>query len=140
MSLNEIIYGGGGALLVFLTIVQIAPIKIDPWTAIGRAVGRVINQDVITKVDKLDVDVRAIKEDAAEQVAVTCRARILRFGDEVLHGERHTKEHFDQILRDITEYEAYCSEHPKFINNMTALTSERIKQIYMKCMEDNDFL
>ena len=35
-----------GALL---TLVQIAPIKVNPWTAIGKAIGRAINGDVIEK-------------------------------------------------------------------------------------------
>lgn len=35
MSLQEIITGGGISLFVLLTIIQIAPIKVNPWHAIG---------------------------------------------------------------------------------------------------------
>ena len=31
---------GGGIILVAMTLIQIAPIKLDPWSAIARAVGR----------------------------------------------------------------------------------------------------
>lgn len=46
MTITELLSGGGGIvglLLVLLTLVQIAPIKVNPWTAIGKAVGRAIN-------------------------------------------------------------------------------------------------
>lgn len=103
-------------------------------------IGKAINGEVIERVDKLDSEVGDIKEQMSENVAVECRARILRFGDEVLHNERHTKDHFDQILRDIKAYERYCSAHPAFENNVTELTSSRIKDIYTKCLDKNDFL
>lgn len=38
---------GGGIILVAMTLIQIAPIKLDPWSAVARAIGRAINKDVI---------------------------------------------------------------------------------------------
>ena len=81
-----------------------------------------------------------MKENQEERDAISCRARILHFGDETIHGVRHTKEHFDQILRDITTYERYCDDHPNFENNTTVLTSQRIKDIYEECLKTKDFL
>ena len=43
MTIQEILAGGGGALLVLMTLVQIAPVKINPWSAIAKALGRAIN-------------------------------------------------------------------------------------------------
>lgn len=130
----------GGILFVLMTLIQIAPIKINPWTAIGRAIGRAINHDVIEKVDNLDVEVKSIKAEMAENVAIDCRVRILRFGDEVLHGHKHTKDHFEEILKDIKKYELYCKEHPDFENNVTELTSMKIEECYKKCLDENSFL
>lgn len=140
MELKEILVDGGGALLVLLTIIQIAPVKINPWTAIAKAIGRAINGEVLEKVGKLEKEMQGVRSGMAEEKAVNCRARILRFGDECLHGERHTKDHFDQTLRDIAAYERYCEDHPEFENNVTELTSDRIKEIYRRCLDNNDFL
>ena len=79
-------------------------------------------------------------EAIAENEATTCRYRILRFNDEILHGQRHTKEHFDQILEDITRYETYCDEHPKYENNKAVLAITNIKGVYRKCSDENTFL
>lgn len=140
MELKEILLGGGGVLLVLLTMIQIAPVKINPWTAIAKAIGRAINGEVLEKVGKLETEMQGVRSGMAEEKAVNCRARILRFGDECLHGERHTKDHFDQTLRDIATYERYCEDHPEFENNVTELTSDRIKEIYRRCLDNNDFL
>lgn len=140
MELKEILLGGGGVLLVLLTMIQIAPVKINPWTAIAKAIGRAINGEVLEKVGKLEKEMQGVRSGMAEEKAVNCRARILRFGDECLHGERHTKDHFDQTLRDIAAYERYCEDHPEFENNVTELTSDRIKEIYRRCLDNNDFL
>ena len=129
MSLEEILLGGGGVLLAAMTLIQVAPIKVNPWSAVAKAIGRAINGEVIAKVDQLERDLVAMKA-----------AQILHFGDETIHGVRHTKEHFDQILRDITSYEQYCENHPHFENNTTVLTSRRIKDIYEECMATADFL
>lgn len=131
---------GGGILLAVLTVIQIAPIKINPWSALAKAIGRAINGEVIAKVDQLERDLVRMKAAQEERDAINCRSRILHFGDETIHGVRHTKEHFDQILRDITTYEQYCDDHPNFENNTTVLTSQRIKNIYEDCLKTADFL
>ena len=46
MSIQEILTGGGGVLLILLTLVQISPIKLNPWSALAKTVGRAINADV----------------------------------------------------------------------------------------------
>lgn len=140
MTLQDILAGGGRILVIVLTLLQIAPIKINPWGAIAKAMGRAINADLTDKVTRLEHKVDGIKDKAEEDHAIACRARILRFGDEVLHGERHSKDHFDQILMDIKNYDDYCGCHPDFPNNVTELTSERIKAVYRERLEKNDFL
>lgn len=139
MTMEEIATGGG-ILLAAMTLIQIAPIKLNPWSALAKAIGRAINGEVIAKVDRLERELLGMKENQEERDAISCRARILHFGDETIHGVRHTKEHFDQILRDITTYERYCDDHPNFENNTTALTSQRIKDIYEDCLKTKDFL
>lgn len=139
MTGQEILLGGGG-LVALLTIIQVSDIKINPWSAIGRAIGRAINGEVLDKVSSLETDVLKIRQEIGEQAAINSRARILRFGDEVLHGDAHSKDHFDQTLRDIDAYEKYCADNPDFSNNVTSLTSQRIKEMYMKRLDKNDFL
>ena len=140
MTLKDAFLYGGGGLLFLMTIVQITPIKINPWSWIGKMIGRALNGEVLSKVDNLSQDVKRIKDEDDEQWASLSRSHILRFGDELLHGVSHSKEHFDQILLDISKYEHYCETHPLYRNNIANATIEQIKRTYQKCLDENNFL
>lgn len=76
----------------------------------------------------------------SESETTVCRYRILRFNDEIQHDTRHSKEHFNQILDDITSYERYCDNHPEYENGRAVLAIANIKRVYEKCSKDNSFL
>ena len=139
-DLRQLLTYGGGLSLILMTLIQIAPIKLNPWSWLGREIGRAINGEVLEKVNKLAKDVQSLKEEDAEEWASLSRTHILRFGDELLHGVPHSKEHFDQILLDISKYETYCEEHPTYKNNIANATIKQIKHTYQKCLDENHFL
>nr|WP_303038316.1 hypothetical protein [Enterocloster clostridioformis] len=126
MSLNEIITSGGGVLLILLTIIQLAPIKVNPWSKIARAIGRAMNVEIMDKLN--------------ESEATDARYRILRFDDEIRHHVKHTEEHFNQIMDDIDEYERYCSAHPNYKNSKAVLAIENTRRTYERCRRENSFL
>lgn len=121
-------------------LLQISPIKINPWTWLARVIGRAINAELIEKVDSLEQQFKKMQEDDAEREAKSARIRILRFGDECQQKILHSQEHFDQIIDDIDQYEAFCTAHPDFKNNKAVLTIANIKETYRKRRAENDFL
>lgn len=140
MTIKEILTGGGVGLVLLLSLVQISPIKINPWTFIARAIGKAINGEVIaeTKATK-----RILEEHIAidnERAADGNRQRILRFNDEVMRQIPHTEEHYIEVLKDIDDYEAYCREHTDYKNSRAVFAIENIKRVYAKRLEKNDFL
>lgn len=138
--INHLGWFGAGIVVILMSLIQIAPIKINPWSAIGRLIGKAINGEVLEKVDKLSNDIETNKADSDEQWASLRRSNILKFGDEILHGIKHSKEHFDQILLDISKYEQFCNSHKNYMNNIANATIKHIKDTYQKCLETNDFL
>ena len=147
MSLGELIAGGSGTLLVLLTLVQIAPIKVNPWSAIAAKLGRAINGELIQKINGLETEIKDMRTENDKRNAINDerhatlnRTHILHFNDELLHQKEHTKEHFDQILEDIDEYEDYCKEHPLYENNKAVCAIHNIKSTYKNCMAKNSFL
>ena len=147
MSLNEILVNGGGALLIALTLVQIVPIKINPWSFLARTIGKAMNKDMMDKLEAVQTDVTNLKEKHDElrnrmdkDDADDCRTRILRFGDELRRGVEHSEEFFNQILDDISDYERYCTEHPEYKNSKAVNAIAEIDKVYQRCMEKNSFL
>lgn len=56
MTIEEMLAGGGGLLLVAMTLIQIAPIKVNPWSALARALGKAINKDVLDGLAEVKAD------------------------------------------------------------------------------------
>ena len=121
-------------------IVEIEPIKINLPQRILRAIGRAMNAEVMEKLEKLEKGMAEIESKVAENDAKQAVVRILRFGDEIYNDVLHTKEHFNQILQDITEYEHYCDTHKDFENDRTVATTKLIKEVYEECLENKSFL
>lgn len=146
-DIKNIVLSGGGVLLLFATLVQITPIKINPWSWMCKKIGNALNGELLKEVRKIEIKVDGLEtrmiadeEKASEREASNCRTHILRFGDDLLHGIKHSKEHFHHVLLAISTYENYCDEHPDYLNNVAAATIEQIKKTYQKCLETNDFL
>jgi len=117
MSVQDVLVGGG-AVAVLMTLVQITPVKINPWSSIGKALkaacrslGKGLNGDVIERLDrmetiqtqtreKLDAHIRIDDERNADMH----RARILQFNTELLKDGKHTEEDFNEILYNIDCY------------------------------------
>lgn len=151
MSIAELIseYGVAGVVgvVAVLSLIEISPIKINPWSYILRAIGRGINKEMLDQIDDLKKEVKKIDERVDkidnridENNTILCRTRILRFGDEVSHGQNHSRDHFKQIFSDITSYNQYCHDHPEFQNDMTKITSKRIEDDYIERDKNEDFL
>ena len=140
MTVGELL----GYIALFLagaaTVVEKTSKTMKPLTKLARSIGRAINGELMEKVDNLEKKVEKMDQEEQLQRAKDARTRVLRFGDEVFHGVHHTKEHFDDVLRDITYYENYCDEHPRFENDQMHITAEHIKETYHKCLKEHSFL
>lgn len=120
-------------------LVEISPIKLNPWSAIKNFF--TANTKILAALENLDARVKNLEINNAEEKAVNARIRILRFGDEILHHINHTKEHYEQTMMDIDLYETYCDEHPDFKNQITIMNIQIIKEQYAKCLRgDSEFL
>ena len=133
MNIQELLAGGGGLLLALMTLVQLAPVKINPWSWLARTIGRAVNAEVIKKLDDhITMDDR--------RTADGHRARILHFNNELLRDIGHTQEEFFEVLAEIDAYEEYCREHPDYPNNRAVLAIENIREVYKERQKKHDFL
>lgn len=147
MTLSEILAAGGGGLLILVTLIQISPIEINPWSALAQLLGRAINGEVIgmlnelkeaqkSNTDRLNEHIRIDDERNADEH----RARILRFNNELVREIPHTKEEFIDILADIDAYERYCEQHPDYKNNRAVHAIANIGRVYDDRLAKHDFL
>lgn len=97
-------------------------------------------QDIKNEISEVKNKIKEVdgKQDKSE--AMRARTQILRFADEIYHDIGHTKEHFEEILDEITLYNQYCVEHPDFKNMRTVNAQARINEVYQECEEKHLFL
>lgn len=146
MPIKEILLYSGGGLALLLTLVQITPIKINPWSWVAKWIGSAFNADVLKELKELkreqqetrsslDAHIKADDENRADER----RANILRFNNELIREIPHTKEEFVEILADIDVYERYCKNHPEYKNNRAVHAIANIGRVYDERLKKHDF-
>ena len=147
MDLKELLLGGGGSLLVLMTLVQIAPIKINPWSFIAKTIGKAINADVMAEMKEIKANQAKTQEKLESHIRVDDdrnadghRQRILQFNTELLRDIPHTREDFIEILAEIDFYEKYCEEHKDYKNSRAVHAIANISRVYDDRLKKHDFL
>ena len=134
-------------LVALLSLVEVSPIKINPWSGLAKWLGRAFNAEVLADlkaVQKAQQDTRSAldKHQAAddEYKAECHRAALLAFNTSLLRGELHTQEDFFDAFRHIDQYEDYCRSHPGYKNNRASHAIANIGRVYDERMKARDFL
>lgn len=147
MTLDDLLLGGGVGAVAVLSLLEIAPIKVNPWSAIARGLGRAFNAEVLADlkaVQQAQQDTRSAldKHQAAddEYKAECHRAALLAFNTSLLRGELHTQEDFFDAFRHIDQYEDYCRNHPGYKNNRASHAIANIGRVYDERLKARDFL
>lgn len=147
MTIGEL--AGSIALLIAAggTVVQLAPIKINPWTWLARKIGRAINGEVLEKMNEVKVAQTDARKRLDEHIRVDDernadlhRARILQFNNELLRSIPHTREDFIEVLAEIDYYERYCQAHPEYENHRAVHAIANIERVYDDRLRKHDFL
>lgn len=143
-------YGAVAAagLVLLLSLIQVSRhIKCKPWSWLLARIGDAINANVRHDIAQVNTYTKSLGDGLKDlwgiyhiDKANAARKRILRFGDALSQQNLHTRELWDDILDDITQYEHYCASHPEYLNDKAKLTIEHIRDTYRECLDNNHFL
>ena len=140
MTFDKILPCSGGGLFLLLTLIQLVPIQVNPWSATARWIGKAINGEVLGKLGKLEKQLDEHIDTDDKRDADSHRLEILRFNNELLRSVGHTKEEFIEVLAEIDAYEKFCTDHPDYPNNRAVLAIENIQENYKERLKKHDFL
>lgn len=129
------------ALLVLILsfVIQITPIKINPWSPILKKMGKLMTGEACGKMDILISRVKDIEQKVVENEKDRIRWEILDFANSCRNGRKHTKDEFQHILTLNTKYKRLL-EQTNDANGVFEVEIEYIKRIYAERLEKNDFL
>lgn len=121
------------AVLVTLSVfIQIAPIKINPWSSLIKWVGKMLNGNLQQQVIELS---NTIDENEKDRI----RWQVLDFANSCRNGRRHTKDEFQHIITLNDKY----TELLKRTNDKNGYFDEEykyIKELFRECQSKNNFL
>ncbi len=135
-------------------LIQISPIKINPWSWFGKMLKKMwagfcksLTAPVLAELAEVkeeNRETRRVLEThiklADQSKADGLRADILRFNNEVMRGIQHTEEEFVEILAKKDGYETYCRDHEDYVNSRAVHAIANIERVYDACLAENDFL
>lgn len=95
-----------------LTLVQIAPIKIHPWSWLAKLLQRANGVEALQKeVARMDERIKEVKRDNARTRSKVIRKEIIDFAEELRRGKLYSVSEFEEIARIIDEYRGLIKEH-----------------------------
>lgn len=126
-------------ILGSITLIQVSPIKLDPWTWIGKLFRSFFTKDLDKRLNEIRNDIEAIKGTIADDKVENARWNILDFANSCRQGRRHTKEEWDHCIQSIYWYTDYCLAH-NINNGVLTECEDYLKDTYRKILEKDDFL
>ena len=132
--------------LIATTLVQVAPLKINPWSAMFRWIGDKLNTGVITKINEVEKKVDNIESRLDKHIedsnAAEIRARrqaILDFASSLIRGDNYNREKFEFMMKECDSYKKHCKEND-IINGVADTSIQEIKRVYEEKYRTNGFL
>lgn len=120
-----------GLAVFVLSIVEIAPVKVNPWQWLRSFA------ELPKRLESLEHE---FNDDRAFRWRnlIFNRARMFRKASK--SGELFEHEEWKDTMETITNYERYCEGHPEFKNELAVQTIDYIKKEYKYVYENNLFL
>ena len=112
----------GAGILVLLSLIQISPVKLDPWDRIFAWVGSKLNGNLQKQVREIWINMH--------------RQAILQFARECRADQEHSEEEWSHVLNVADEYEQYCQKN-SVINGVVKQDTLYIRQLYQELSRDH---
>ena len=112
----------GAGILLLLSLIQISPVKLDPWDRIFAWVGGKLNGNLQKQVREIWINMH--------------RQAILQFARECRAGQEHSEEEWNHVLNVADEYEQYCQKN-NVINGVVKQDTLYIRQLYQELSRDH---
>ena len=87
--------------VIVSAIIQITPIKLNPWTRLFKWIGKLITADsdkkidgLVTSTSNLETDISELRSKVDENEKDRIRWEVLDFANSCRNGRRHTKDEF----------------------------------------------
>lgn len=131
-TLREIITNPYVDCFLAMTLIEIVPIKLNPWSAILGWIGK-------RTTGNLQEVVAELKRDFEDYRANSMRWDILDFANSCRNGRQHSKDEWRHVLEQLKFYEEYVEAHD-IQNGVFEADAEYLRELYQERNQKNDFI
>lgn len=115
-----------GVLVIVLSLVEIAPVKVNPWKWLKSVVC------LPQRLEKLETDFN-------DDRAFRWRQMIKNYTRQLERGEKFRESEWVEILDTTKRYETYCEKHPDFKNGYIPDCIEFIRYKHKEVLKTGDY-
>lgn len=115
-----------------ITIVEIVPIKINPWKWIFSKISNLLIGDLRKDLDEVKTELRETK-------VQNWRWNVLDFANSCRNGRRHSQDEWRHTISQLAEYEDYI-ERNGITNGVFEEDARYLREEYQNHCRNNDFL
>lgn len=126
-------------IVIISLFIQFTPIKLNPWSALFKWIGKAITSDACKKIDGLVEKVDKIDQDVMTNEKDRIRWEILDFANSCRNNRKHTRDEFQHIAALNDKYKDLL-EKTNDKNGVFEIEYNYIQKLYAKRLEKNDFL
>jgi len=126
-------------ILVGSLFIQIAPIKVNPWSTIIKWIGKTIMGEACGKIDDLVKQINIIEREVKENEKDRIRWEILDFANSCHNGRQHTKDEFKHIIELNDKYTILLAQTDDK-NGVFKMEFNYIKSLYEDLLKTDGFL
>ena len=111
-------------LIILFSLIQISPLRINPWDSILGWLGRKINGET-------EKQLKELKKQVQDMWVASHRQTVLTFAREARAGVEHSSDEWTNVLNIIAEYEQFVMAS-KISNGIVKADSEYIRGLYLE--------
>jgi len=119
-------------------VVEITPIKINPWSKILKSVGKIMNQDLCVGMKNINEKLKVVSSRVDENEIDRIRYEILDFSNACRNNREHSKDQFQHVI-DINKKYHKILEENGLENGIIDVEYDYILRVYKDC-QDNGML
>lgn len=142
MWLPPLFFKDAAIMIVILSLVQISPLKLNPWTWLKSFAELPKRIGTIEKrIDDLESEMRNKMQELERKIDNTdgfrWQSMILVRGDRIRRKEKFSEEMWRSTIETLDNYEHFCEKNKDWFNNgrteeAMKLLREKYKEVYRK--------
>ena len=116
-------------IVLLFSLIQISPLRMNPWDNILGWVGQKVNGD-------MQAQLKELKKHVQDMWVASHRQTVLMFAREARAGVEHSSDEWTNVLNIIAEYEAFCQGNT-ITNGIVKADSEYIRDLYQELSREH---